>query len=99
MTIRLHEDAQQEHEDAADYYNQECPGLGYEFADEVYRTIGRIEDNPEAWQPLSKRTRRCLAHRFPYAVIYQLRSESILVIAIMHLHRDPNTWKGRISLD
>jgi hypothetical protein len=28
MTIRLHEDAQQEHEDAADYYNQECPGLG-----------------------------------------------------------------------
>ena len=99
MTIRLQEDAQRELEDAVDYYNRECPGLGYEFADEVYRTFDRIVDNPEAWHSLSKRTRRCLTHRFPYAVIYQLRPELILVVAIMHLHRHPETWKGRVSRD
>ena len=99
MMIRLLEEAQRELEDAADFYNRECPGLGYEFADEIYRAIDRIEDNPVAWQPLSQRTRRCLTHRFPYAVIYQLRPELILVVAIMHLHRHPDTWKSRVSLD
>jgi plasmid stabilization system protein ParE len=99
MTIRIQEEAQQDLEGTVDYYNRDCPGLGYEFADEIYRTIDRIEDNPKAWQPLSIRSRRCLTHRFPYAVIYQLYPELILVIAVMHLHRHPNTWKGRASRD
>lgn len=97
MKVRILEDAQLELEDAADYYNQECPGLGYEFADEVFRSIDRITDNPEAWHSLSKRTRRCLTHRFPFAVIYQLREDLILVIAIMHLHRHPDSWKDRAA--
>lgn len=95
MNIRILEAAQRELEDALDYYNKECPGLGYEFADEVYRTIDRIIDAPDAWHPLSNRTRRCLTHRFPFAVIYQAGETCLLVVAIMHLHRHPDSWKGR----
>jgi hypothetical protein len=95
MTIRLLAEAQQELETGVDYYNNDCPGLGYEFADEVYQTIDRITGSPDAWHPLSARTRRCLTHRFPYAVIYQNRSDMVLVIAVMHLHRHPDSWKGR----
>jgi plasmid stabilization system protein ParE len=96
MKVRILEQAQRELEDSADYYNQDCPGLGYEFADEIYRSIDRIADNPEAWHSLSKRTRRCLTHRFPFAIIYQLREDLILIIAVMHLHRHPDSWKGRV---
>lgn len=95
MTLRILEEAQQDLEAAVDYYNGECPGLGYEFADEFYHTIDRIVDNPDAWHPVSKRTRRCMTHRFPFAVIYQLRDTCLLVIAVMHLHRHPDFWKGR----
>ena len=97
MKVRFLEIAQAEFENGVDYYNQESPGLGYEFADEVLKTIARITSNPSAWQPLSKRTRRCLTHRFPYGVIYQIRADALMIVAVMHLHRHPDSWKNRTS--
>lgn len=94
MNIRILEKAQNELEDAVDYYNQDCPGLGFEFADEVFRTIARVSDNPVAWQKISARTRRCITHRFPYGVLYQIRKEELLIVSIMHLHRHPDSWKS-----
>jgi plasmid stabilization system protein ParE len=95
MMLRILKEAQQDLENSVDYYNGESPGLGYEFADEFYHTVDRIFDNPDAWPPVSKRTRRCLTHRFPFAVIYQIRDTTILVIAVMHLNRHPDFWKER----
>lgn len=97
MTVKILDEAQQDLETAVDYYNEESPGLGYEFADEFYHTIDRIADNPDAWHPISKRTRRCLTHRFPFAVIYQKRETILLILAVMHLRRHPDFWKGRTA--
>jgi plasmid stabilization system protein ParE len=83
--------------DAVVYYNSQSEGLGYEFAAEVRRTIERIIQYPEAWFQLSRRTRRCRTNRFPYGVIYQARSENLLVVAVMHLSRNPQSWKGRVK--
>ncbi len=71
-------------------------GLGYEFAAEVKKTIERIIQYPEAWTKLSKRTRRCRTNRFPYGVIYQIREETLLIVAVMHLGREPQIWKSRL---
>ncbi|MBI2433877.1 MAG: type II toxin-antitoxin system RelE/ParE family toxin [Candidatus Hydrogenedentes bacterium] len=95
MNLIIHDDAQCEFEAAVAYYNSECPGLGYEFEDEVYRTLERIQDLPLAWQSLSARTRRCLTRRFPYGIIYQIEESEILIVSIMHLHRKPDTWRNR----
>jgi hypothetical protein len=78
------------------YYNSQSPGLGFEFAAEVTHTLERINQYPLAWYQLSKRTRRCRTNRFPYAVIYQIRKNYILVIAVMHLHKNPEAWQERI---
>ena len=96
MRVRILEIALLELEDAVDFYSNECPGLGYEFADEVFNTIDRVSHNPVSWQLLSVNTRRCLTHRFPYAVIYRVREDQIIVAAIMHLHRNPDSWKDRL---
>jgi hypothetical protein len=82
---------------AVSYYNEQSEGLGYEFAAEISRTLERIVQYPDAWTSLSKRTRRCRTNRFPYGLIYQIRAESLLIVAVMHLSRNPETWKSRLG--
>lgn len=90
------EPAQIEFEQAVTYYNEKQPGLGYDFAEEVASTIARIMNFPEAWPRLSKRTRRCRTKRFPYGVVYQIRDDKILVVAVAHLRRKPFYWRQRV---
>lgn len=97
MSIRFLSVAEQEFAETVDYYNEQRSGLGYEFAAEVKTTLGRIISFPNAWPSFSPRTRRCLTNRFPYAVLYQQREGHILVIAIMHLKRDPKKWRERTA--
>ncbi|MBN1998324.1 type II toxin-antitoxin system RelE/ParE family toxin [candidate division KSB1 bacterium] len=96
MHIHFLEPAELELETTVDYYNQQSEGLGFEFAIEVKRTLERIIQFPNAWAPLSKRCRRCRVKRFPYGIIYQIRNDKILIIAVMHLHRHPDSWKTRL---
>jgi plasmid stabilization system protein ParE len=88
--------AQAELAEAIAYYDVRKPGLGSQFAEEVQRSIERILQYPQAWSPISKRTRRCLTNRFPYALIYQIRDDVLLIVAVMHLRREPRTWKSRL---
>ncbi len=60
MNFNILSCAEQELFDAVDYYNEQSPGLGYEFAAEIKKTFERIEDFPEAWPLISERTRRCM---------------------------------------
>jgi hypothetical protein len=49
MKFFFHQDAEAEFDSAIDYYEQSKPGLGFEFAEEVYATIARINEYSEAW--------------------------------------------------
>ncbi len=95
MKIRVLSCAEQEIVEAVDYYNNQCAGLGYEFAAEVQRTFERIQKYPHAWPAFSLQSRRCLTDRFPFGVLYQIRADHILVLAIMHLKRNPEHWQAR----
>ena len=96
MNVRFLEAARSDLREAIRYYNKQQPGLGRELRDEDYATIERITRLPEAWRALSENTRRCRVHRFPYGVIYQIRSDEILIVAIAHLHREPGSWVDRL---
>ncbi|HEX9973145.1 MAG TPA: type II toxin-antitoxin system RelE/ParE family toxin [bacterium] len=97
MKYRFHPSAKVELNEAIDYYECRQAGLGEEFAKEVYSAIHRVRQYPEAWPEFSVNTRRCLIRRFPYGVIYQISDNEIVIIAIMHLKREPFYWKNRLK--
>jgi hypothetical protein len=96
MNVEFLEPAWAELLEAVENYNDQKEGLGFEFSDEIRATIERIIQYPEAWLLISTRTRRCRTKRFPYGVVYQVRGKTLLIIAIMHLRREPQYWKTRI---
>ena len=97
MRIQFLEPARQELKEAISYYDRQREYLGQEFATGVKRALEKVLQYPEAWTLLSKRTRRCRIIKFPYAVIYQIRSDTILVVAIMHMHQKPNARETRLK--
>lgn len=97
MNLRILSCAEREFAEAVDYYNHERPGLGFEFAAEVKSALDRIAAFPQAWSMFSTRARRCVVRRFPYGILYQSREQCILILAIMHLARDPQSWQDRLK--
>ena len=96
MRVEFLDPAKRELREAVAYYNEQSEGLGYRFAAEVRRTVSRIVQHPQAWTPISERTRRCRTSGFPYGIIYQAREDMILIVAVMHLHRHPDSWRARL---
>lgn len=95
MRFYFHEDAEAEFDKAVDYYEDCRAGLGLEFAEEVYTTIARIIQFPDAGSPASKRTRQCLVNRFPFGIIYEVKSGYLCIIAVADLRRRPGHWRTR----
>lgn len=96
MSYDFHPDARRELEDAVAYCDNINRELGDAFLDEVERTLERIAKFPEAWTKLSANTRRCRTIGFPYGIVYQVKEQRILILAVMHLQRKPNYWTDRV---
>lgn len=99
MKVDFLQTADDEFAETIAYYNRQSEGLGLEFAAEVKRALKRILQYPAAWTPLSKRTRRCCLNRFPYALLYQIRGDAILVVAVQNLHKHPDSWRSRLRTE
>ncbi|MBL1262403.1 type II toxin-antitoxin system RelE/ParE family toxin [Methylomicrobium sp. RS1] len=97
MNILFHPDAELEFNEAIDYYENAETGLGLDFSIEIANAIERIAAFPKAWPLLEDGIRRSLVRRFPYGVLYHESQRTIYVVAVMHLHRNPDYWQHRIK--
>jgi hypothetical protein len=52
---------------------------------------------PFAWRVIDEDVRRCLIRPFPYGVLYTIEPEQILIVAVMHLSREPGYWLRRLD--
>lgn len=80
---------------AALWYEDQRTGLGKRFLDELDEVFQRIESNPKQFTQLERGIRRALLHRFPYGVYFVEGPADIVVLAVLHLHREPDMWKSR----
>ncbi len=59
--------------------------------------IQQIIEAPGRWPVLEEDIHRCLTHVFPYAVLYSVEIDYVLILAVMHSHREPGYWRKRIA--
>jgi len=78
------------------YLEGERLGLGTAFRASIERTLAFLEEYPLAAPVVHRKARRALVHGFRTAVIYEPRGDDLLIIAVVHTARDPETWKGRL---
>jgi plasmid stabilization system protein ParE len=96
MRVSLVSPAEEELGEAVRFYEERRAGLGLEFLDAYEATIARVRERPEAWRVFSPGFRRCLFERFPFALIYRVTESEIIVLAVMHLRREPGYWRARM---
>ena len=93
--------ALEEAEAAADWYEQQCDGLGAEFMGEVVVRVKRAIEMPGAGRielkaPERFQLRWYKVRRFPYAVLMGAVAEQRLVVAVAHERRRPGYWRRRL---
>ena len=96
MRYEFHPEARQEFRKSTGYYENEVANLGVTFAAEIESTLNRILESPDRWPFIEQDVRTCLAHRFPFGVLYTVESDYILIVAVMHFSRKPGYWRDRL---
>jgi len=56
-----------------------------------------ICETPLRYRMIHAPFRRCLIPKFPYAVIFSVESDQVLIIAVAHTKRKPGYWAGRLE--
>lgn len=95
--LRFEAEAERELGDAAQRYDEQRPGLGRRFLNEVEVTAERIRQFPAAGAPVKHvpadlGVRQAPVKGFPYHVVDLSTAKQIRVLAIAHYRRRPRYW-------
>ncbi len=93
--VRFHPEAEAEMIQAAQYYELLQSDLGRRFLTSMQESINRVKINPSLYPVIDLDVQRCLTKTFPFGILFRDSFKQIVIVAVMHLHRDPDYWKTR----
>lgn len=59
--------------------------------------VRQFSTSPETWGVVEEAVRCHLRKRFPFGIYYTIEDDYILIIAVMHMSRNPGYWKSRLK--
>jgi toxin ParE2 len=93
--VRILSLAQEEINQAFEWYFKRSPEAADAFLKEVAASLRQIVSHPQLYPPFTRNTRRRVLPRFPYSVIFREQDDAILIIALAHAKRRAGYWSGR----
>ena len=96
MKYKFHPDALEEYREAAIWYANREQELAQQFIANVEAAVQSVVEAPTRWRIIDEDVRRYLTHLFPYAILYTIEDNFILIVAVMHLSREPGYWREHI---
>ena len=92
MKLKILELVSFEIEDAKQYYNLQQDKLSDRFKKDVQESIDNIILSPKLYPQAGNSMRRCLLHRFPYSIFYDIDDDTVVVLSVAHQRRKPYYW-------
>ena len=78
--------------EAYEWYQEQHPGIGFEFLEALDVQFQAISQSPQLYAQTQRGVRRALLRRFPYGVFYASKGEIISVLALLRTSRSPRRW-------
>jgi hypothetical protein len=72
MKVMIAEIAQQEFNEAKEFYEIKQAGIGLRFEKEIRNAILRVRQFPSAWPVERGEVRHYLVHKFPFKILYSI---------------------------
>ena len=95
LLVEFHPAAEHEVLGAARWYAQHDAATAERFLWALDRAVELVADAPERWPGYLHGTRRVLLSRYPFTLVYRLRTGRVLVLAVAHQRRLPGYWSSR----
>lgn len=96
MKIQFLPPAEAEHLKQVVYYESRQPGLGRRYLEEVEATLNYLCEAPHRFRIVRPPDIRRLDLKvFPFAIIFRIHGETILVAAIAHHRMRPDYWYAK----
>jgi len=94
-TLTISEAAEKDLHEAFRWYEEKQVSLGRRFESSVSNAIRAIQQNPLQFPVRYKDTRVHFLNDFPYGVHYRVHENTIFIIAVFHMARNPARWENR----
>ena len=92
----IHPSALAEFKSSLKWYLERNQAAAQKFATAVDQAIAAVIEFPSRWPLGEYGTRKVVLRRFPFAIVYRERQNTIQILAIAHGHRRPEYWKDRL---
>jgi plasmid stabilization system protein ParE len=94
--IIIRPEARMELLEAFHWYQQQKPGLGYDFKLCIDELLSKLSGNPNLHPIIHRDVKRAFIKRFPFGVFYIVSDTDVIILAVLHARRDPKNWKSRV---
>jgi len=95
LPITIDVEAEREARDAFRWYFDRSPDAAARFEAQLGHVLAAVAEMPLRAVEVEPGVRSMLFPGFPYAVLYSVLSERIVVLAVAHMRRRPGYWRGR----
>lgn len=76
---------------AYNWYEEEKEGIGEDLLSVLDTVYQKMTDHSEYFSIIEKKYRQIKIHRFPYVVVYELIKGKVVVFAVFHISRNPES--------
>ena len=105
MNLRYRLAAVEEAEEIAKWLQKRKVGEGQKFIDVFAAGVKEITTDPFRWPRFEsaiqlapdRNVRRYVLRPFPHLLLYEIRGDFVVALAVMHPSRDPSYWVDRLE--